>query len=549
MKRRDFLAAGALATATPLSAALLGCSRKAAPVPAGSMQMLGMPLGHQLRDGHFAALPPPSEVRRLPLLVVGAGIGGLSAGWALQRAGFADFTIHELETTGGNARYGENGVSRYPLGAHYLPLPPREAIYVRELLADLGALQGHPRAARPSYDEARLCHTPQERLYRDGVWQDGLIPRLGLNRIERDEIRRFLDQMAELKEVRDAQGRRAFALPVALSSPDAKWRRLDRLSMADWLHEQGYRSAPLHWYVNYACRDDFGTEMQQTSAWAAIHYFACRNGEAANAAADAVLTAPEGNGWIVRALSERLRAQIATENAVYRLSLAGKTPIVDVWLAREQRSVRYAPEQLIWAAPLFVLARLAADAPAAFRAAAGAGSYAPWLVANLTLAEPPPSGAGAPLAWDNVLYEGEGLGYIVATHQNLRVHQAGTVLTYYRALSAQPPQLARAGLLTTSREVWAERILGELGRAHGERLRTLTSRLDVCLHGHAMIRPTPGSVWGEHRQFLTAGLPRVHLAHADVSGLSLFEEANYRGVMAAQRALKQLGMQPAMRDV
>jgi monoamine oxidase len=545
MKRRKFLVAGALAAAAPLSAALIGCSRKSGGgTPPGILQTPGMAFGHPLRDGGFAKLPAPSEVRRLPLLVVGAGIGGLSAGWALQRAGFADFEILELgDAAGGNSRYGENAVSRYPLGAHYLPLPPPEAVFVRELLADLGALQGDPQAARPSYDETRLCHTPQERLYCDGFWQDGLIPQHGLSRAERDEIRRFLDQMAEFKQARDAQGRRAFALPLALSSPSPQWRQLDRISMADWLRGQGYTAAPLWWYVNYACRDDFGCELADTSAWAAIHYFACRNGEAANAASDAVLTAPEGNGWIVRALNAKLQAQLRTEASVYRVEVGARRVTVDVWLAREQRGVRYEAEQLVWAAPLFVFARLAAQVPEPLRLAAAAGTYAPWLVANLTLSEQPPNGAGAPLAWDNVLYGSTGLGYVVATHQNLRVHPDATVLTWYDALSSKAPAQVRAELLATPREVLAERILGELARAHAQ-LRPLVTRLDVCLHGHAMIRPTPGSLWSEQRKRLGAGLPRVQFAHADVSGLSLFEEANFRGVLAARCALNRLGHAP-----
>ena len=42
--------------------------------------------------------------------------------------------------------------------------------------------------------------------------------------------------------------------------------------------------------------------------------------------------------------------------------------------------------------------------------------YAPWLVANLHLRDRP-SSIGAPLAWDNVFYEGPSLGYVCATHQ------------------------------------------------------------------------------------------------------------------------------------
>jgi hypothetical protein len=253
-----------------------------------------------------------------------------------------------------------------------------------------------------------------------------------------------------------------------------------------------------------------------------------------------VLTAPEGNGWIVRRLAARMERQIQYGAAVFRLAQERGGVSVDVWLTSEQRSVRYRAEQVIWAAPLFLLPKLAAELPPAIATVAAVGSYAPWLVANLTLRELPARGAGAPLAWDNVLFDAPGLGYVVATHQQLRLAPGPTVITYYRALADRPPAEARQLLLDTSREAWATVILEELARAHGD-LPRLTERLDVHRHGHAMIRPLPGVVSDEARAALRKGWGRVRFAHADLSGLSLFEEANYHGVAAAQASLAALG--------
>ena len=91
-------------------------------------------LGHRLRDG---ALPSVGATRRCGILIVGAGISGLSAAWWLARSGRDDFTILELEAEpGGNSRGGQGPQLAYPWGAHYLPLPGPEAVLVRELLAD-----------------------------------------------------------------------------------------------------------------------------------------------------------------------------------------------------------------------------------------------------------------------------------------------------------------------------------------------------------------------------------------------------------------------------
>ena len=533
MKRREFLASCA-------ALAVAGCAdTKAAPLPPGELAGGSLALGHRLREGKFSE---PIETRRTPVLIVGAGIGGLSAAWRLKRAGFRDFTLLEMESTaGGNSRHGANAVSAYPLGAHYLPLPTHEARAVRELLAELGALQGAPQAARPTYDEHMLCHAPQERLYLNGIWQEGLWPKLGVAASERAQYARFHERMAEFREARDGQGRRAFALPIAFSSPEPRWRALDRITMHQWLLDEGFDSPHLHWHVDYACRDDYGTDYRETSAWAAIHYFACRNGEAANAAADAVLTAPEGNGWIVKRLAPRYADRTITGALACRLEQDQRSVTADFLLARENRVVRYQADELIWAAPLFPLPRLAAALPPELAAVAGGADHAPWLVANLTLAEPPHTGAGAPLAWDNVLHDSPALGYVVATHQRIAIAPGPTVLTYYHALSREAPKQARERLLATSREEWARQIFADLGRAHPE-LPHITQRLDVFRHGHAMIRPTPGTLWAPERQRLARGWQRVHFAHADVSGMSLFEEANHRGVAAAEAVLGRLGV-------
>jgi hypothetical protein len=180
--------------------------------------------------------------------------------------------------------------------------------------------------------------------------------------------------------------------------------------------------------------------------------------------------------------------------------------------------------------------------PGELKAAALAGDYAPWLTANLHLADFPEERHGAPPAWDNVFYDSPGLGYVTATHQLIRRHLPGTVFTYYRALHDVTPAEGRRLLLDTPREVWAEGILGELERVHPD-IRRLTTRLDIFRNGHAMRRPVPGSLWyGQREKMANFQSPRITLAHADLSGFSLFEEAQYRGVVAAERVLRSPGI-------
>ncbi len=520
------------------AAALAGCAPSGKPpLPPGELFGMNHALGHRLRDGNF---PAPSETRKTGVLIVGGGISGLSAAWRLAQAGVDDFLLLEMDSEpGGNSRAGQSPLVAYPWGAHYLPLPGMEATLVRELLAELNVLQGDPLAERPTYDERFLCATPQERVYRHGLWEEGLMPHLGIDAGEREQQRRFHERMEALKQARGRDGRRAFVIPMELSSFDPEWRALDRISFGQWLTTNGFTAPSLHWLANYATRDDYGTAHDQTSAWAGLHYFACRNGEAANAAPDSVLTAPEGNAWLVRGLASHAAGRIVTDALVWRMRESRSNVAVDVLLGA--KTVRFEARQLIWAAPAFVLPHVWPAMPGELKAAALAGDYAPWLTANLHLADFPEERHGAPPAWDNVFYDSPGLGYVTATHQLIRRRLSGTVFTYYRALHDVAPAEGRRLLLETPREAWAEGILAELERVHPD-IRRLTTRLDIFRNGHAMRRPLPGSLFDSQREKLADFRhPRIALAHADLSGFSLFEEAQYRGAVAAEQVLASPG--------
>src|SRR5574343_231044 len=332
INRRDFLLGLG-------GAALSGCAPSTTPLPPGDLLGMAHVRGHRLRSGNF---PSPSRIARTGVIIVGGGIAGLSAAWALDRAGFTDFALLDLEDSlGGNARAGQSAVCDYPLGAHYMPLPPREATLVRSLLAELDVLQGAPDAERPSYDERYLCATPQERLYRDGLGGEGVLPQRGLSADERAQHQRFGAAMTELKQAFGSDGRKVFAIPMALSSRDEAWRHLDRQTFREWLLAQGYTAPTLHWLANYACRDDYGTDYAQTSAWAGLHYFASRQGEAANAAPDTVLTAPDGNAWLARGLAAPLGDRLHTGALCWRLQRERHQVVADVFYPARGESVRH----------------------------------------------------------------------------------------------------------------------------------------------------------------------------------------------------------------
>lgn len=505
--RRDWLrgiAAGGAFAAAP------ACLRNAAPDLAGEFVDTGSGAGHQIRDGQAGAAA--QERVRMPLVIVGGGIGGLSAAWRAQKLGFRDFVVLELENrAGGNSRWGESGGARYPWGAHYVPLPDQRIPLVAELFEDLGVLNNG------LWDGAHLAKEPLHRLYKDGRWQEGLEPSPTAPKADRDQFDRFWDRMDFYRQGGE------FTIPIHRPEQTAA---LDRGSMKSWLVNEGFFSAWLHWYVDYGCRDDYGTSYEETSAWAGIHYFAARAEDDLG-----VLTWPEGNGWIVQRLLERIGEHVRTGSPVDRVERRGE--IVEV----SAGSTLYEAQAVVFAAPLFlapyVMPQIAAQLPSLARF-----SYSPWMVANLIL-EDPPTGEGVVPAWENILYDSTGLGYVDAGHRGRESAAQPSVWTYYRALTGDP-RAARRELMQKPWQECARQPLEDLEAAHPD-LRTHVSRVDIMRYGHAMIRPTPGLISSGERQAVEDFAGPVQFGASDVSGVSIFEEAQYRGVRAVERCLQRLG--------
>ena len=110
--------------------------------------------------------------------------------------------------------------------------------------------------------------------------------------------------------------------------------------------------------------------------------------------------------------------------------------------------------------------------------------------------------------------------------------------TYYWALAQNSPAESRQLLLEKDWGYWKEAILNDLSRPHPD-IRQCVSRIDIMRMGHAMIRPAVGFLFSEaRRQVASHRKGNVWFANSDVSGISIFEEAQYRGVKAAEAALR-----------
>lgn len=508
LSRREVLAAF-------LGTAVACRARREDPLPPGELVGASHEVGHRLRDD--GPPPRPSRWETHDVVIAGAGVAGLAAAWRLAHANIRDVVMFELEPAiGGTSRSGAS----YPWGAHYIIAPSEENRVLAQLLHEMGVMENG--VTGNVVAEQFLCRDPEERLFYRGRWYEGLYPAAGATHEDLRQLRAFDAGIAKWTAWRDARGRRAFTIPIAYASDDAEVTALDRMSMRTWLDAHGFTSPRLRWFVEYACRDDYGTLLDDTSAWAGVFYFASRDNRP-------VITWPEGNGRLVAHLARSAPARTGWLVAHIEPTENG----VDVIALRDDEAVGVHAKHVIFAGPQFVADRVIPSRPRS-----EGFTYGSWMVANLTLRDRPAPSPGFPLAWDNVLYDSPSLGYVVSTHQRGPDH-GPTTLTYYYPLCDPDPHRARTHLLATNRDAWADIALTDLSRAHPD-LRKLTTRIDVMRWGHAMIRPRPGFLTSPARARASAPFRNVHFANTDLSGVALFEEALYQGVRAGDAIVARL---------
>jgi len=465
----------------------------------------------------------------------------LSAAWKLGQAGVDRLLVLELEPEpGGTSMSGGSGVSTHPWAAHYINIPPREADCVHEILTDLGVIEGYDADGRPRVVADCRLRWPHERLFIGGRWVEGLDPFAGADEKELEVLHSFEDDMLRWTLYQGRDERRAFAMPLRYSTREERILELDRMSMDAYMRSRGWNSERLDWLVDYACRDDYGSLKSQVSAWAGIHYWACRfyDRRVRDEYPADTLTWTEGNAFLARGLAERIGGTF------FRF----RCPVVRIAWEKENARIWYmdlasgeshviTSRTVVYAGKLHTAPFVVDNLPEVQRRVMAGITYSPWLVAAIHLSSPPGE-SGIPMAWDNVFFDSPSLGYVRADHQRFR-EDGKTVLIYYRPFVAAVDE-QRNDMLRRPHQHWVQAIMTDMLKAHPD-LEDRVERIDVYRWGHAMVRPTPGAIWGAENRWRSHPLEGIFFATCDATGLPLFEEAVFAGVRAAEQCLARLG--------
>lgn len=533
MERRTFvkkLALGSLVLGQlRLTAACAG------PVRKYTFRRSGIPAetAHLVRSKPMDGEPPVIRHQRI---IIGAGISGLSVAYHLDQADQKDFLVLEMEEQiGGNAQFGETKAGKFPQGAHYLPVQNLENKPLLDFLHKTGSVTHFSHDGIPYYNELELCHEPEERLLIFGKWHSGIAESLvQLHPGEKPGWDRFFKLMDEFRTYRGKDGKDIFFIPQSMASEDHDLGHLDHISFREYLEGQKLRTNSLDWYLDYCCRDDYGQDTSQVSAFAGIHYFAARKGAGKNAAMHAQLTWPEGNGYLAAKLAENIRPSIQTGMIVRSVTKTGTGSYHIAafnWLNKQ--FLRYEAQEIVLAVPRHLRPWLLSEMqPVDWLMP----THQPWWVATVEL-EPFPDFNGAQRSWDNVVFNHPTLGYICNMNQQLKRPGGNTLFTFYKPLDKSEATETRHTYLRKSDEDLKKEIVADIESIYPG-IESYIRYMEVRVWGHGMVSPGIGYVTSKERQAQQQAIDgRIHFAHTDDIGFSLFEEAFDIGYRVAKNII------------
>ena len=458
-----------------------------------------------LRRRYYPAAP---EVADIDVAIVGGGIAGLTAAYAL--APRRTILFEREASLGGTARAGVGLASRFPLGAHYECDP--EPTFGAELLAlyDNLGLVHRDALGRRTFVDAQYYVPPH--AYEQSVLANGGTRRRGWRMFFADaagvQARRTLLAVAE-----------RFPLPSRLSAPAA--RELDRATFASWLADHRIELPPdLMHGLDVLLRSDYAAPASAISAYAGLHYFLCRPYLRGGSR---TFSPPEGLAYFGERLRQRTPGlEVALRYMVRRLVPASNHVLLEVLDLEARRLRAYRAQAVVYAAPKKALKWIHPVDAALF----ARNSYAAWLTVTLELDRFRES---AQLCWNNHVYDArrEHIGFTWVNHAD---PDAPPILTHY--IAYEPGRWEHVRAFFADRREMVRRCLGHVAAIVGRDVASLVRAVTVQTLGHAMAVPLPGRLFFAPNTQRRS--ERVVYAGVDTGRLPLLAEAFDSGLEAAR---------------
>ncbi len=360
MNRRSFIKLGSLAS-VPLI--LQSCHSKTSAgeqdfeIKVESLHTIG----HKLTSG-FDFSKYPKKQLKTEFLIVGGGVAGFSALTKLK--GREAILVEASDKPGGTSSYATYKDIIFSQGAHYdIEYPNYYGEEVLMLLEELKVVQFDDILNKWEFVEKEyIIPTEKESItyFKDQIVEDPL------NISEREKA--FVDV------IRPYLGK--LPLPTRLISKDL--HHLNSINFRDFLASTKLNDDLLDRSLDYQFIDDYGAGMNEVSALAGLHYFACRPYFSEN---PLTFSPPEGNYYFIRKmLQHNHEKEVLLNSFVFQIKKNDDEYVTSVWNEEEQQVYEIKSKKIIYSGKKHALKFIYPDLKFENDIA-----YAPWLVMNFIL--------------------------------------------------------------------------------------------------------------------------------------------------------------------
>ena len=439
-------------------------------------------------------------------LIVGGGVAGLSAAYALQGK---DFMLCELsDNLGGTSSWYEDDGMKLALGAHYdLAYPANYGEEVLAMMESLNITEYQPWKNSWSFKDSEhiITHRRKSRCFDHGKFKEEVLPKGDLY----TQFHKLMDQYQhEMK------------MPSRLIADE--YHGLNNLTFVDFLKDKLSLTPEFIRGLDYHMLDDWGGTASQVSALAGVHYFACR--PYYSQVVD-LFSPPQGNGYFIEKLAQVHDGGLYTRHMVKSISETKsgfEAEVIDV----ENKTVKKInSKKVVYAGNKHALKYILPDQHALF----DSNQYAPWLVLNFIISDNELEGLSY---WQNEMLVDDAtfMGFVDSAQQHTPNSKRRVFTAYY----CLPPE-SRNDLknVEANKDTIAVKTIGYLSQYFNRDITSMIQKVYIKVMGHAMPIPTPGYLLNDkntsrkYKNFVFAGVDNGRLPllfEAMDSGLSAVDD-------------------------
>lgn len=498
MKRRDFLSQGAQLGVSLACLQLSGCSGapelSTTPSPATGdySYKLGDWTGdtfapmHKIRDGFHADLPKPEK--KVDLLVIGAGLAGLSLAWFCRDR---EVLVLERESApGGNAKSENYKGIEYALGSAYLVdlEEPFGSLY-----RDLGM-------------EMKPLPHPTESVWTPGGWKT----------LEEGPQKEAVERLQ--KVMKDMLAGPDYPL-IPLQKASKKAIALDDLTYHDWLAKDYPEYIPM---AEEYCWTALGGPCKKISAYVGV--------SSLSELVTPIYALPGGNAAVAKKLAEKVGSdRLMTGQSVFRVEPDGRVGFFDTHAENPQVRCIQA-DHVALACPYYFGARLIPWADAKATGIMRSMEYGSYMVVNMCFDAPVFRQAYDHWAPGNDVWA----DFVDADYTTGKAVGDATVLTVYAPF--RDVAAGRVALLQGDGAGLARKVVDDIQTRVGFPKEHL-KEVRITRYGHQIFCSRQGVV--RRLLSLERNHGKIHLCHSDGQGCAAVESAISESYALSQRLKKK----------